>query len=340
MKQKKTSLRTKLGAFGSLWRLSDEEFHAFMNTYGKLFMDSPERTRDDYEKGVPMQGYEQGSSKELEQYYKVQHLLCTLGSVEKMYMPPVLDIRKSVMDNQILLEEKMAKDLNTGPGDKVLELGCGCGAIATSIASFTGSTMYGQNIEKSQVEKAWLNPLLHKENFTVGDFNVPLPYDDNMFDAVYAIQPMTYVTDLDFTLKEVFRVLKPGGMFGVNDVAALDKYDRNNHHHKLMIQHTRELTAFGGFWHYKYWEDAYRNAGFELLKSEGQSAVEMIKREVALYDKYEAIVSFLSTIRLIPRKIFLMIRRMHANCESYIKAEEEELLTLNWYAVMQKPQQS
>jgi len=28
---------------------------------------------------------------------------------------------------------------------------------------------------------------------------------------------------------------------------------------------------------------------------------------------------------------------MHANCESYIQAEEEGLLTLNWRYVVQKP---
>jgi len=337
MAQNMTNLRTRLGALGGLLKISDEEVEAYMNTYGALFVDSPECTKADYENGVPMQGYRQGSSKELEQLYRIIHLLCTLGSVEKMYMPPVLDPNRSVMENQILLEEKMAKDLGVGPGDKVLEIGCGCGAIAASMGEITGSTMYGQNIDKSQIEKAWLNPALKNENFTVGDFNVPLPYDDNMFDAVYAIQPMTYVSDGDFTLKEVFRVLKPGGKFGFNDVAALDKYDRENHAHRLLIQHTRELTVFGGFWHYKYWEDTFRNAGFELLESHGQPAVENIKKEVALYDKYEAIVSFLSTIRLFPQKLFKLIRRLHANAESYVKAEEEELLSLNWYAVMQKP---
>ena len=337
MAQNMTNLRTRLGALGGLLKISDEEVEAYMNTYGALFVDSPECTKADYENGVPMQGYRQGSSKELEQLYRIIHLLSTLGSVEKMYMPPVLDPNRSVMENQILLEEKMAKDLGVGPGDKVLEIGCGCGAIAASMGEITGSTMYGQNIDESQIEKAWLNPALKKENFTVGDFNVPLPYDDNMFDAVYAIQPMTYVSDGDFTLKEVFRVLKPGGKFGFNDVAALDKYDRENHAHRLLIQHTRELTVFGGFWHYKYWEDTFRNAGFELLESHGQPAVENIKKEVALYDKYEAIVSFLSTIRLFPQKLFKLIRRLHANAESYVKAEEEGLLSLNWYAVMQKP---
>ena len=339
MAQQTTNLRTRLGALHGLLKLSDEEFNAYMNTYGELFVNSPENTKADYENGVPMQGYRQGSSKELEQLYRVIHLLCTLGSVEKMYMPPVLDPNKSVMENQILLEETMAQALGVGPGDKVLEIGCGCGAIATSIGEITGSTMYGQNIDKSQIEKAWRNPALKKDNFTVGDFNAPLPYDDATFDAVYAIQPMTYVSDPDFTLKEVFRILKPGRTFGFNDVAALDKYDRDNKTHKLLIQHTRELTVFGGFWHYKYWEDAFRRAGFELLESYGQPAVQNIKKEVSLYDKYEAVVSFLSTIRVFPQRLFKLIRRLNANAESYIKAEEEELISLNWYAVMRKPQQ-
>lgn len=338
MAQQTTNLRTRLGALRGLLKLSDEEFNAYMNTYGELFVNSPENTKADYENGVPMQGYRQGSSKELEQLYRVIHLLCTLGSVEKMYMPPVLDPNKSVMENQILLEEKMARALGVGPGDKVLEIGCGCGAIAASMGEITGSTMYGQNIDKSQIEKAWRNPALKKENFTVGDFNERLPYEDNTFDAVYAIQPMTYVRDPDFTLKEVFRILKPGRKFGFDDVAALDKYDRNNNTHRLLIQHTRELTVFGGFWHYKYWEDAFKRAGFELLESYGQPAVQNIKKEVALYDKYEAVVSFLSTIRVLPAKLFKLIRRLHANAESYIKAEEEELISLNWYAVMRKPQ--
>ncbi len=111
MEHTTTNLRTRLGALRGLMNISDEDFNAYMDTYGELFADSPENTKADYENGVPMQGYRQGSSKELETLYRIIHLLCTLGSVEKMYMPPVLDPEKSVIENQILLEEKMAKDL-------------------------------------------------------------------------------------------------------------------------------------------------------------------------------------------------------------------------------------
>ncbi len=328
-----TTISSRLDALRQLWTIGDEEFNSFMGTYEKLFVDSPENTRSDFENGVPLQGYQPGSSKALEQYYKIIHLLCTLGSVEKMYMPPELDASKSVMENQLLLEQTIASELNVGPGDRALELGCGCGAIASHMKNLTGADLFGVNIDKSQIQKAHRNRNLVRDNFSVADFNQPLPFPDQTFDAVYAIQPMTYVSDMAFTFKEVKRILKPGGRFVINDVAALDNYDRDNDQHRLLIQHTRELTAFGGFWHYRYWEDQLTSAGFELVSSEGKGAVEMIKKEVALYDKLELAFKMLSTIRVMPEKVFLMLQRMHANCQSYIKAEELGLITLNWKTV-------
>jgi len=322
---------------GRLLTTSEDEFQAFMGTYGALFSDAPENTRDDYDKGVPLRGYNQGSSRELEQYYKIIHLLCTLGSVEKMYMPPAMDAEKSVLENQDLLEEQLARDIGVGADGTVLDLGCGCGAIGAHIAELTGCSVYGINIDKSQIQKAQKNLDPAQFHFAVGNFNEPLDFRDGMFDAVYNVQALTYATDLVATLKEAFRVLRPGGILFSNDVAALDNYDRENEHHKMLIQHTRELTAFGGFWHHRYWEDALESAGFVMVASEGKSAVEMIRKENDLYNKFEFAFSTLAKVRVIPRKIDAMMRRMNANCQSYIEAEEQELLTLNWRTVAQKP---
>ena len=337
MAHRPTSLLDRLGALRGLLTISDADYSAYMRSYGELFVDSPENTKADYDQGVSLRGYPQGSSNELTQLYKVIHLLCTLGSVEKMYMPPTIDSDQSVLKNQILFERIVANDLNLRPGEKVLELGCGCGAIAEHIAELTGARPYGVNLDLSQIEKAWRNPNLPRDNFAVGDFNKALEFDDASFDAVYAIQPMTYVSDHEYTFSEVFRILKPGGRFVINDVAALDAYDRADDHQRTLIQHTRELTVFGGFWYYKYWEDVYRAAGFDLLSSTGRPAVELIKKEVALFDKYEAAFKVLAKLHVIPEKTTALMQRMNANSMSYIRAEEEELLTLNWYCVGEKP---
>jgi sterol 24-C-methyltransferase len=337
VKHKPTTIRDRLGALWGLLRISDDDYNAYMRSYDELFVDSPENTKADYEAGVPLKGYPQGSSNELTQLYKVIHLLCTLGSVEKMYMPPTIDPEQSVLSNQILFERIVANDLQLRPGDKVLELGCGCGAIAEHIAELTGATPYGLNLDRSQIEKAWRNPNLPRDQFTVGDLNKVLEFDDESFDAIYAIQPMTYISDHARTFSEVLRVLKPGGRFVINDVAALDAYDRDNEHQRTLIQHTRELTVFGGFWYYRYWENAYRDAGFELISSVGRPAVELIKKEVALFSRYEAVFRFLTKVHLIPAKTDALMQRMNANSASYIQAEEEELLTLNWHCVGQKP---
>lgn len=337
MKHKPTTIRDRLGALWGLLRISDADYNAYMRSYDELFVDSPENTKADYEAGVPLKGYPQGSSNELTQLYKVIHLLCTLGSVEKMYMPPTIDPEQSVLRNQILFERIVANDLQLRAGDKVLELGCGCGAIAEHIAELTGATPYGLNLDRSQIEKAWKNPNLPRDHFTVGDLNKVLEFDDESIDAIYAIQPMTYISDHARTFSEVLRVLKPGGRFVINDVAALDAYDRNNEHQRTLIQHTRELTVFGGFWYYRYWENAYREAGFELISSVGRPAVELIKKEVALFTRYEAVFRFLTKVHLIPAKTDALMQRMNANSASYIQAEEEELLTLNWHCVGQKP---
>ena len=46
-----------------------------------------------------------------------------------------------------------------------------------------------------------------------------MPFPDNTFDAVYAIEATVHAPSLAGVYSEIFRVLKPGGTFGVYEVS-------------------------------------------------------------------------------------------------------------------------
>lgn len=59
-----------------------------------------------------------------------------------------------------------------------------------------------------------------------------MSFPDNSFDAVYAIEATVHAPSLEDIYKEIFRVLKPGGVFGVYEWLMTDNYDNDNPHHR------------------------------------------------------------------------------------------------------------
>lgn len=52
------------------------------------------------------------------------------------------------------------------------------------------------------------------------------------FDAVYAIEATVHAPSLEGVYSQIFRVLKPGGVFGVYEWLMTDNYDNTNEHHR------------------------------------------------------------------------------------------------------------
>ena len=59
-----------------------------------------------------------------------------------------------------------------------------------------------------------------------------MSFPDNSFDAVYAIEATVHAPSLEGIYSEIFRVLKPGGVFGVYEWLMTDKYDNENPRHR------------------------------------------------------------------------------------------------------------
>ena len=107
----------------------------------------------------------------------------------------------------------------------VLELGCGSGGYALHLAQRVGCRVLGLDVNASGVrnanELAMANGLGSKARFEEGDVSKRLPCDDSAVDAVFANDVLCHVPGRAEVLREMFRVLKPGGWMLFSDALVI-----------------------------------------------------------------------------------------------------------------------
>lgn len=119
---------------------------------------------------------------------------------------------------QIGLEELNDLIQRLTTGRKMLE--CGCGRATASCYMATRGydcTMLDYSSQAiDQAKASFANNSLNGK-FILSDMN-KLPFTDNQFDVVYSGGVLEFFADITDTLREIVRVLKPGGLFVVNIV--------------------------------------------------------------------------------------------------------------------------
>jgi ubiquinone/menaquinone biosynthesis C-methylase UbiE len=97
---------------------------------------------------------------------------------------------------------------NVCPGDRVLDLGCGDGALTGVLADAAG-TVVGVDVAEAALRRARArHPAL---TFALAPIDGALPFDDGSFDVVWASEVIEHVADTARWLSEVRRVLVPRG---------------------------------------------------------------------------------------------------------------------------------
>lgn len=105
--------------------------------------------------------------------------------------------------------------------DHLLDVGCGIGGAARYVADRTGSRVTGidltdEYIQAGAVMNRWVG-LEENVRLEVG-IATSLDLPDESFDGAYTMHVFMNVEDKLSGFKEVFRVLKPGTVFGVYDI--------------------------------------------------------------------------------------------------------------------------
>lgn len=141
--------------------------------------------------------------------------------------------------------DQVVKELeltNTQQSITVLDAGCGTGNIEVRVPPtlqnirFTGVDNIKPMLERAQKKCSQDSRM----KFQTADLNLRLPFGDAAFSRIVSVNSLYAVSDPKFTLRELYRVLKPGGK-----IVIANPHDRSTFLGIMRGQH-REL----GFWRF------------------------------------------------------------------------------------------
>ena len=140
-------------------------------------------------------------------------------------------------------ERYISDRLGLEAGMLVLDVGCGVGGPMREIARYSGARIVGVNIVPEEIE------MTRRYNEEAGlsaqceamlaDF-MDLPVDAETYDRIYAFGSTCHAPDRTLVFKELFRVLKIGGLLVADECVMTDNYDPDDQERRR-IKHAIEL---------------------------------------------------------------------------------------------------
>ncbi|KAH3900335.1 probable Sterol 24-C-methyltransferase [Saccharomycodes ludwigii] len=224
---------------------------------GKMDTEAEKRRLEDYNESThsyynvvtDFYEYGWGSSFHFSRFYKGENFQASVARHEH-YLAYKADIQKD---------------------DLVLDVGCGIGGPAREICRFTGCNIIGLNNNDYQLAKATYYAkkfkLDDKLSFVKGDF-MHMEFDPNTFDKVYAIEATVHAPTLEGVYGEIYKVLKPGGIFAVYEWVMTDKYDPSNPEHRKIAYEIELGDGIPKMYKKSVAVDALNKVGFQILESE------------------------------------------------------------------------
>jgi demethylmenaquinone methyltransferase/2-methoxy-6-polyprenyl-1,4-benzoquinol methylase len=129
---------------------------------------------------------------------------------------PVYDVMNRVMTLGLDLRwRRLTAEAVVTPGDSVLDAACGTGDLAVAALKAGAGTVTGLDFSERMLERARRKS--DRIAFVQGDM-LALPFADATFDAATVGFGVRNVVDLELALRELRRVLRPGGSVGILEI--------------------------------------------------------------------------------------------------------------------------
>ena len=168
------------------------------------------------------------------------------------------------------LSKRLAERLNLKAEDKVLDIASGLGTTSIMLAkeysvNITGVDFSKKNCELAGERSKKMN-LNAYTNFVAGDAE-KLPFADNEFDVVISECAFCTFPNKQIAANEIYRVLKPGGRMGINDVILNEMIPEKWQNHVSHILCLADAKSFEGYNKY------LQNAGFVNIQNFNENEV-------------------------------------------------------------------
>jgi len=130
---------------------------------------------------------------------------------------------RAAAESEVAVRDEYVRLLGVAPGERVLDVGCGSGAVTRTLAQRVapGGRVTGVDTSSALLkvtrELAEKNGLANLIELQQGDCRA-LPFPDASFDAVLAATTLSHVPDPQRAIREMVRVTRPGGRVAVFDV--------------------------------------------------------------------------------------------------------------------------
>jgi len=165
----------------------------------------------------------------------------------------------------------------------VLDVGCGLGGPARFVASQFGCLVSGidlthEYVDTGNVLSNWVG--LDKKVILQQGSAMALPFPDGQFDAAYMMHVGMNIVDKKSLFVEVFKVLKPDGIFGIYDVMQIGSGEMQYPAPWAASKNTSSLASPQDY------QTGLKEAGFNILatRERGDFAIEFfenMKRRMA-----------------------------------------------------------
>jgi ubiquinone/menaquinone biosynthesis C-methylase UbiE len=121
-----------------------------------------------------------------------------------------------------ITRSRLREILDPKPGERILEVGPGTGYYTLEVADWLGSE---GAVDILDIQREMLDHTMHRAgergvaNITPTEADATaMPYEDGSFDAAYLVTVLGEVPDQDVAVRELARVLRPGGRLVVGEL--------------------------------------------------------------------------------------------------------------------------